>query len=48
CGVPIKLTEQVDLAGPVKAIITISHGEDPAKHQDYLNTLNRSRQDACN
>ncbi|KAK0557259.1 bck1-like resistance to osmotic shock [Tilletia horrida] len=45
-AVPIKVTEQVDLAGPVKTIITNSYGEDPSKHADHLNTLNRARQDA--
>ncbi|KAE8230967.1 hypothetical protein CF326_g4026 [Tilletia indica] len=45
-AIPIKLTEQVDLAGPVKAIITNSYGEDPSKHADHLNILNRARQDA--
>ncbi|KAL9935822.1 hypothetical protein V8E36_005399 [Tilletia maclaganii] len=45
-AVPIKLTEQVDLAAPIKAIITNSYGEDPAKHADHLNMLNRARQDA--
>ncbi|KAK0545770.1 bck1-like resistance to osmotic shock [Tilletia horrida] len=45
-AIPIKLTEAVDLAGPVKTIITNSYGEDPAKYAEHLSALSRARQDA--
>jgi hypothetical protein len=44
--VPVKQTDEVDLATPVAALIRSSYGEDPKQHAEALSALNRARQDA--
>lgn len=44
--IPQKTTTEVDLATPVRSLISASYGEDPKKWMDQTNGLNRARQDA--
>lgn len=43
---PLKTTEEVDLASAVKSLITNSYGEDPKNYSEQTSQLNRARQDA--
>ncbi len=43
---PIKETEEVDLAAAVRTLIKNSYGEDPNNFSEQLALLHRTRQDA--
>jgi len=45
-SIPPKSTTEVDLATPVRSLISASFGEDPKKWTEQTNGLNRARQDA--
>lgn len=44
--IPLKQTDEVDVATPVRSLISSSYGEDPKKYSSALASLGRARTDA--
>lgn len=44
--IPLKQTEEVDVATPVRSLISSSYGEDPKRYSSALGALARARTDA--